>query len=797
MKGQGEEIRVPVILRLVIATVSITSGFASAAGAEPYHPQPATPSNTNPVNTYQVPTFDIADLKSGRPNDRLVQVLESTGLLAITLDEASGLALNSHRSLAFDGLCRCASADANGDDTRSSSSSVPLLSVPGTDSAILTDATTTRTTLATATIGYTPLPLPGIEVTESCGTGPEFVDALESLRDVVADASSAFMGAVDGIIGGGGGGNSLSPSLLKTANGASYGTISDIVGASKNLEHFHVYSRDTIQDGISSNDESNDALRLHTDAGLFLSFIPALSCSDAKNSNYLDESFYVLDPQDGQTKVAEFPRGVVSVAIMLGIGAESWLNTEQSPSSSSSSYGRQALKLRATRHKVHMKNGDRRAWYGMMHLVPDTAIVQRNPQRTFADMRHYVAHRSTVGRRYGDDVDETETEVAIGCGVAQYAAPSPNNGVEESTPVSTRLQRRRLQHVVDGSVCNNVTNFYCWMTCQEIPDAENAASRLQNGESLYCLDPSVLGSKEQLPEAVTQCIDYRGVLGAAENAGCTGSWQTTAVGVPKQHISNMHQQHDGSHDTNVDSQQAENLPEYEEKYCYGSTTMYMHGFEWQGTTCVAYLFQSWVLNTPVKFGVAAIGTVFFGVLLEGSIHLRRTLISSVAARAAATDSNDGGGWQHTAVSAGTYMVQLTLGYLIMLVIMTYSAPLFIAVVVGLGSGHILFSMLRTRKEKSCQCAPTDEGNHGKSLSSVGNSVRYAMAEGATPCCMNEIPTQDGALSTNPLLTPVDDEEENCCDCKVEDDDDEFTDDCHKESANTTSCCESGTGSDSV
>ena len=70
-----------------------------------------------------------------------------------------------------------------------------------------------------------------------------------------------------------------------------------------------------------------------------------------------------------------------------------------------------------------------------------------------------------------------------------------------------------------------------------------------------------------------------------------------------------------------------------------------------------------------------------------------------------------------------------------------------------------------------------------------------MPEGSTPCCMNEIPSQDGLLSTNPLLTPVDDEEENDCCCKVDDGDDEFSEECTKGAP--TSCCDSGTGTDSV
>ena len=52
-----------------------------------------------------------------------------------------------------------------------------------------------------------------------------------------------------------------------------------------------------------------------------------------------------------------------------------------------------------------------------VHLVPDTAIVQESPQRTFADMRHSVANQRTVAtRRFGDDIQGDEADIAIGCG---------------------------------------------------------------------------------------------------------------------------------------------------------------------------------------------------------------------------------------------------------------------------------------------------------------------------------------------------------------------------------------------
>jgi hypothetical protein len=165
---------------------------------------------------------------------------------------------------------------------------------------------------------------------------------LESLRDDLAAVNQVFIKALDRLLHG----TSTSmaqaseepPHLLKNNYGGIYPTMESIVEASNNLEHFHLYSK-------TSDDESKKQTReLHMDAGLFLSFLPAYSC----HSNAPDESFYVQD-MEGVIRPAEFAPNTVT--IMLGIGAEEWLQT--------------AVPLKAARHAVRMNAGESRAWYGM------------------------------------------------------------------------------------------------------------------------------------------------------------------------------------------------------------------------------------------------------------------------------------------------------------------------------------------------------------------------------------------------------------------------------------------------
>ena len=85
----------------------------------------------------------MTDLLTGRRSDEFATVLATTGLLAIKIDteESEGTLT---QDAALHALCRCDQ----------------LLTVDGTDTAILDDEKTVRKTLATATAGTTPLPLP-------------------------------------------------------------------------------------------------------------------------------------------------------------------------------------------------------------------------------------------------------------------------------------------------------------------------------------------------------------------------------------------------------------------------------------------------------------------------------------------------------------------------------------------------------------------------------------------------------------------------------------------------------------
>lgn len=245
--------------------------------------------------------------------------------------------------------------------------------------------------------------------------------------------------------------------------------------------------------------------------------------------------------------------------------------------------------------------------------------------------------------------------------------------------------------------------------------------------------------------------------GFVHNAACTGSWQPTAEGV---HLTvefehQQHSNHSGHDGDNKSTSSSTSTLWDPDRFCYGGTSMYMDGFHWvHDSLCVIYLFPGWVLSTKAKLAAASVGTVVMAALLEGIIWQRRELLRTLPA-----------GGLRLSVGSLLYGVQLSLGYLVMLVIMTYSGVLFLCTVTGLVLGNVLFNakdglMASRRREnpqeesaahgipadgdhqfdkdgdlpmKSAPCGCEDKAYTVES----GNAPSdHDIPDGATPCCQH-------------------------------------------------------------
>lgn len=119
-------------------------------------------------------------------------------------------------------------------------------------------------------------------------------------------------------------------------------------------------------------------------------------------------------------------------------------------------------------------------------------------------------------------------------------------------------------------------------------------------------------------------------------------------------------------------------------FCNGfGTSMYMEGFVTIDATkaCVILLFQQLELNTPVKFALGSVATFLFGIFVEYLLHLRRHFEHNLV---------DNG--RKTGQRLFLYGIQVIAGYLLMLLVMTYSVFIFLSSVLGLVLGHYWFNM---------------------------------------------------------------------------------------------------------
>lgn len=123
-----------------------------------------------------------------------------------------------------------------------------------------------------------------------------------------------------------------------------------------------------------------------------------------------------------------------------------------------------------------------------------------------------------------------------------------------------------------------------------------------------------------------------------------------------------------------------------EDFCTGTGRVMLPGFQKSinGGTCVLFLFQDAVLDTEAKYALAVTGTFFIAVLVE-MFRWFRTHVGKREFRF----SQNFGELAMDSVLFLLYTSQMCLAYFLMLLVMLYEYILFIAILIGLGTGLII------------------------------------------------------------------------------------------------------------
>eukprot|EP01006_Ploeotia_vitrea_P064651 TRINITY_DN88488_c0_g1_i1.p1 TRINITY_DN88488_c0_g1~~TRINITY_DN88488_c0_g1_i1.p1 ORF type:complete len:201 (+),score=10.77 TRINITY_DN88488_c0_g1_i1:41-643(+) len=161
------------------------------------------------------------------------------------------------------------------------------------------------------------------------------------------------------------------------------------------------------------------------------------------------------------------------------------------------------------------------------------------------------------------------------------------------------------------------------------------------------------------------------------------------------------------------------------------TTMHMTGFRSAinsnpaTTECIVLWLQEWQLNTPEKFAGAVVGVFALAVNMEALNMLRRVLCKKHPQKLLTIP-----------LALLLYTMSLFIGYLLMLVAMTYNSEMFFAVILGLLLGNALFggkngvlgfrkSSKQSEPEQPVRPAHNIEAHHNDNFYPIHNLYAYS------------------------------------------------------------------------
>ena len=134
-----------------------------------------------------------------------------------------------------------------------------------------------------------------------------------------------------------------------------------------------------------------------------------------------------------------------------------------------------------------------------------------------------------------------------------------------------------------------------------------------------------------------------------------------------------------------------------------------NGFQWAigpNVTCATMLFPSWVLATRTKYALGVLCALLLAMSVEGFAVIR-DMLSKRLDRSLSRSPNESENpflaepkprlsmhhrlpLHYRLVLALCYVLHMALGYCVMLLVMMFETSFFLAVLTGVGLGHVLF-----------------------------------------------------------------------------------------------------------
>ena len=173
----------------------------------------------------------------------------------------------------------------------------------------------------------------------------------------------------------------------------------------------------------------------------------------------------------------------------------------------------------------------------------------------------------------------------------------------------------------------------------------------------------------------------------------------------------------------------------ESAFCNGGGRVMLPGFQFSpddDSFCIKYLFKAAVVDTQGKYAAAIVATFFLCIALEFLRLGRQRLVQGNLSYVENNFSELG----IDILNAFSYMAQVTIAYWIMLLVMLYEAGIFIAIVLGLGTGY--FMVLRSKRSMNKNKAQAEDSSPlpSKMAQTPGKHVEDSTLTASSPCCDN-------------------------------------------------------------
>lgn len=175
-------------------------------------------------------------------------------------------------------------------------------------------------------------------------------------------------------------------------------------------------------------------------------------------------------------------------------------------------------------------------------------------------------------------------------------------------------------------------------------------------------------------------------------------------------------------------------------FCQGLGTVMLPGFQFsfaptelaESSSCVTWLFSSWVVDTSTKYAFAVLGTYFLSVAFELLRYERQCLVQG-RSRVAILRNSERMLLRDTA-NALSYLVQVAIAYAIMLLAMLYEGMFFLAIITGLATGYFVVLRLQRRPKTDEEDLSEVVKDTSDSDASEDNNMKDFTCTGNTPCC---------------------------------------------------------------